>query len=133
MERYFSFTLEPSVTIFCVFLDDLLRMGNKSFCNYLHLSHFSDLVTTKKHSGCLTVSNFDFISLVFPSYDSTNASRSFDKPGNHSLISIHLSKISWKSALPLQTTIFNKNLYNIDMLSWFKTSGISAITGTSTV
>ena len=79
MERYLSFNLELSVTIFCVSLDDLLRMENKSFRNSLHLLHFSDLATTKKHSGCLIVSNFDFISLVLPSNDSSNASRSFDK------------------------------------------------------
>ena len=102
MERYLSFTLELSVMIFYVFLDDLLRMENKSFHNSLNFAHISDLVTTKKHSGCLIVSKFDFISLVLPSDDSTNASCSFDKP--FSLISICLSKISGKSLLPLQNT-----------------------------
>ena len=57
-------------------------MENISFCNSLHLPHISDLVTTKKHSRCLIVSKFDFISLVLRSGDSANASRSFDKPGN---------------------------------------------------
>ena len=133
MERYLSFTLELSVTIFCMFLDDLLRMENKSFRNSLYLSHFSDLVTTKTHSRCLIVSKFDFISLVLPSDDSINASRYLDEPGNGSLISICLSKISGKSVLPLQTTIFDKKLYKIDMLSWCKTSGISAIIVPSTV
>ena len=128
MERYLSFTLELSVMIFCVFLDDLLRMENKSFHNSLNFAHISDLVTTKKHSGCLIVSKFDFISLVLPSYDSTNASCSFDKPGNGSLISMHLSKISGKSVLPLQTTVLDKKLYSTNMLSWFRISGISAIT-----
>ena len=119
--------------IFCVFLVDLFRMENKSFRNFLHLSHFSDLVTTKKHSGCLIVSKFDFISLVFPSNDYTNANRSFDKLRNGSLISIRLCKTSGKSVLPLQTTVSDKKLYNTDMLSWFQSSEISAISGPSTV
>ena len=72
--------------IFCVLLDELIRTENKSFYISLHLSHFSDLITTKKHPGCLIVSYFDFISLVLPSYDSANAGRSFDKPGNGSSI-----------------------------------------------
>ena len=100
MEIYPSFTLELSVMIFSDFLDDLLRIGNKSFCNSLLLPYISDLVTTKKHSGCLIVSEFDFISLVLQSDNSTNASGFFDKPGNGSLISMRLSKISVKSALP---------------------------------
>ena len=86
VERYLSFTLELYVMIFSVFLDSFLQMENKSFCNSLHLSHFSDLVTTKKHSECLIISKFDFTSLVFPSDDSTNATCSFDKPENGSLM-----------------------------------------------
>ena len=101
MERYLSFTLQLSAMVFCVFLDDLLWMENKSFRNSLHLAYIFDLVTTKKHSGYLIVSKFDFISLVLPNDDSTNASRFFDKPGNVSLISMRLSKISAKSVLPL--------------------------------
>ena len=77
MERYLSFTLELSVMIFCVFLDDLLWMENRSFRHSLYLSHFSDLVRTRKHSGCLIVSKFDVVSLVLPSDDSTNASALF--------------------------------------------------------
>ena len=108
--------------IFCVFLDDLLRMENKSFHNSLNFAHISDLVTTKKHSGCLIVSKFDFISLVLPSDDSTNVSRSFHKPGSGSLISMRLSKVSGKSVLPLQNTIFDKKLYRTNILSCFRTS-----------
>ena len=91
MEIYLSFTL---------IYDDLLRIGNKSFRNSLLLPYISDLATTKKHSGCLIVSEFDFISLVLPRDNSTNASCFFDKPGNGSLISRRLSKISGKSVLP---------------------------------
>ena len=97
--------------IFCKFLDDLLRTENKSFLNSLHLSHFSDSVTTKKHSGCLIVSKFNFISLVLPNDDSTNAGPSFDKPGNGSLISVCLSKIYGKSVLNMQTIFQCNKIY----------------------
>ena len=107
-------------------------MENKYFRNSLHLSHICDLVITKKHFGCLIASKFDFNSLVLPSDDSTHPSRSFEKPGKYSLISIRLSKISGKSVLPLQTTIFDKNYITL-MFCWFRTAGISAITGAATV
>ena len=55
------------------------------------------------------------------------------KPWNGSLISMRFSKTSEKSVLPLQTTIFDKKVYSTNMLSWFRTSGISAITRPSTV